>query len=95
MHDHDALTFMYREEDEDIVIPKLFEALVVPVPLAQGRTLKIPYDCEVGWNKAHASATNPDGLRAYTPGDANRRRQPIRNLVKTIMSKPMLRVSRG
>ena len=89
MHDHDALTFMYREEDEDIVIPKLFAALVVPIPLQQGRTLRIPYDCEVGWNKGHASEANPDGLRAYVPGDRGRKRQPIRNLVQTIMNKPM------
>ena len=49
MHDHDALTFMYREKDEPYVIPKLQAALVVPVPLSQNRVLKIPYDVETGW----------------------------------------------
>lgn len=86
MHDHDALTFMYRTEDEPRVIPKLLAALVVEVPLQQGRTLKIPYDCEVGWNKAHYdSNTNPDGLRPWTGAD-DRRRTPIRNVVETIMN---------
>jgi hypothetical protein len=53
MQDHDALTFMYREEDEDRIIPYLLSALVVPIPLANNRVLRIPYDAEVGWNKGH------------------------------------------
>lgn len=66
MHDHDALTFMYPEADEDRIIPLLMEALVIPVPLADGRTLRIPYDCKVGWNKGdYDNKTNPYGLRDY------------------------------
>ena len=53
MQDHDAITFMYKEEDEDRIVPYLLDALVVPIPLANGRVLQIPYDAEVGWNKGH------------------------------------------
>jgi DNA polymerase-1 len=87
MHDHDALTFMYREELEDALIPQLLSALVVPIPLAQGRTLRIPYDVEVGWNKGHYDPnTNPDGLRAYK-GHDDRKRQPVRGLLDSIVQK--------
>lgn len=90
MHDHDALTFMYPEEIEDEIIPKLLSQLTISVPLQNGRELRIPYDVEVGWNKSHYDAArNPDGLKAYSGTDA-RRRQPIRNLVKTIMAQTSL-----
>ena len=70
MHDHDALTFMYPEKDEDIVIPKLYSALVESIPLANNRTLRIPYDCKVGWNKGDYNAqTNPAGLKDYNSHD--------------------------
>lgn len=86
--DHDALTFMYPERDEDIIIPQLKKHLIVPVPLARGRVLRIPYDCKVGWNKGDwccgerrpecrdcNRTPNPDGLRDYK-GHDERRRQP-------------------
>lgn len=74
MHDHDALTFMYRERDEDKLIPILMENLIVPVPLAHGRTLRIPYDCKVGWNKGEYDASkNPNGLKDYHGHDERKR----------------------
>jgi hypothetical protein len=74
MHDHDALTFMYREDDEDTVVPRLMEALILPVQLAHGRVLRIPYDCKVGWNKGEYDQTkNPNGLRDYAGHDDRRR----------------------
>lgn len=92
MHDHDALTFMYPEKREDEIIPKLMEALVVPITLANGRTLRIPYDCEVGWNKGHFDPnSNPDGLRAYS-GTDTRKRQPIRSILDTIVTKHITKV---
>lgn len=76
MHDHDALTFMYPEHLEDEIIPKLQQMLVEDIPLAHGRVLRIPYDCEVGWNKGKYSAQkNPDGLQEYK-GHDDRKRQP-------------------
>jgi DNA polymerase I-like protein with 3'-5' exonuclease and polymerase domains len=87
MHDHDALTFMYPEALEDALIPQLLSALVVPVPLANDRVLRIPYDVEVGWNKGHYDPdTNPDGLRAYK-GHDDRKRQPVRGLLDSIVQK--------
>ncbi len=76
MQDHDALTFMYKEEDEDVIIPQLQKMLVEEIPLEHGRTLSIPYDCKVGWNKGDYDAeSNVDGLRDYEAHD-QRRRQP-------------------
>ena len=86
MQDHDAITFMYKEADEDRIIPILLDALVIPLPLANGRTLRIPYDAEVGWNKGHISDTNPDGLSPYR-GHDSRKRQPIRNLLDSLVAK--------
>ena len=92
MHDHDALTFMYPEKDEDKIIPKLMKDLVVPIPLAHGRTLKIPYDCETGWNKGHYHATkNPNGLKAYTGSDT-RVRVPTATVLDTIKARTKARV---
>jgi DNA polymerase I-like protein with 3'-5' exonuclease and polymerase domains len=75
-HDHDALTFQYPEHLEDEIIPRIMRDLIQPIPLKNGRTLAIPYDCEVGWNKGHYDArSNPDGLRSYVAGDQGRKRQ--------------------
>jgi DNA polymerase-1 len=87
MHDHDALTFMYKEEDEERIIPILMANLVVPIQLSNSRMLRIPYDCEVGWNKGHYDPVcNPDGLMTYN-GPDTRKRQPIRNFLDAIISK--------
>ena len=74
MDDHDALTFMYPEKDEDKIIPLLMEDLVVEVPLAHGRVLRIPYDVEVGYNKGHYHPEkNPNGLKEYRGHDDRKR----------------------
>lgn len=83
--DHDALTFMYPEADEDRIIPLLQQELIVPIPLVHGRDLRIPYDCEVGWNKGkYNEQTNPDGLREYT-GHDQRRRSPKVSLLDRVI----------
>ena len=97
MHDHDALTFMYPEEMEDGIIPWLLDNLVVPIELANGRTLRIPYDIEVGWNKGHYCCgerkpsckdckrqPNIEGLMTYQ-GTDHRKRQPLRTVVNHIL----------
>jgi DNA polymerase-1 len=85
MHDHDALTFMYPEETEDEIIPYIRNNLVVPIPLAGGRSLEIPYDVEVGWNKGHYDPIkNPEGLMAYS-GTDSRRRAPIRKVIDHVL----------
>jgi DNA polymerase-1 len=57
--DHDAITFMYPEETEDRIVPILAANLVVPIELNNGRTLRIPYDCETGWNKGKYCCGKP------------------------------------
>jgi DNA polymerase-1 len=76
MHDHDAITIQYPEEREDEIIPKIIEQLKVPISLEGGRTLEIPFDCVVGWNRGKYDSDNPDGLRDYIPGDGKRQRTP-------------------
>ena len=72
--DHDAITFMYPERDEETILPILRQHLTIPIPLAHGRVLEIPYDCEVGWNKGHwHPEKNPDGLREYEGYDDRKR----------------------
>lgn len=74
--DHDALTFMYPEADEPKLLPLIQSALTIPIALANNRTLRIPYDCEVGWNKGKYDAkTNPDGLRGYEGHETRKRSQ--------------------
>lgn len=81
MNDHDALTFMYPEEREDEIIPKLHRMLEVEIPLERGRSLRIPYDCKVGWNKGEFDernpAKNPEGLRDYKGHDTRKREIPL------------------
>lgn len=78
MHDHDALTFMYPEASEAKILPILLANLTVPVPLAGGRVLRIPYDCQVGWNKGkYSELKNPNGLRDYEGADDRRRQAQI------------------
>lgn len=77
MHDHDALTFMYPEDREDELIPILQSMLVEEIPLANGRTLAIPYDCKVGWNKGDYSNDNIDGLKDYKGHDERTRRPEV------------------
>ena len=85
MHDHDALTVQYPEEQEDDIVPKILAQLEVPIPLENGRTLLIPYDCKVGWNKGEFDAkTNPDGLRDYDPNDKRRRTPPVHILDRCV-----------
>jgi DNA polymerase I-like protein with 3'-5' exonuclease and polymerase domains len=83
--DHDALTFMYPEEVEDEIIPRIMSDLTVEVPLAGGRTLAIPYDCKVGWNKGdYDEKTNPEGLKDYN-GKDQRRRQAKTNILDRVV----------
>ena len=75
MHDHDALTFQYPEEQEDEIIPWIMGNLVVDIPLVGGCVLRIPYDCKVGFNKGdYDAAKNPEGLKDYD-GHDNRKHQ--------------------
>jgi len=77
MHDHDALTVQYPEADEDEIIPRILKQLEVPIPLKHNRTLLIPYDCKVGWNRGDWSESNPHGLKDYTGHDERKRPEKV------------------
>lgn len=78
MQDHDATTWMYPEEQEDEIVPKIQAMLGVEVPLANGRVLRIPFDCQVGWNRGKADARkNPNGLIDYKGHDKRRREEEV------------------
>jgi len=77
MHDHDAITVQYPEEKEDEIVPRILEQLRYEVPLAHGRSLTIPYDCKVGWNKGDWSKENPNGLKDYVPSDKRHREKEV------------------
>jgi DNA polymerase I-like protein with 3'-5' exonuclease and polymerase domains len=78
MHDHDALTFMYPEAAEAEIIPRIMKDLLINIPLTHGRTLTIPYDFKVGWNKGDYDArSNPEGLRDYTGRDERKREAEV------------------
>ena len=79
-HDHDALTVQYPEASEDTIIPKLLKQLEHPIQLKHGRTLLIPYDCKVGFNKGDYSKDNKDGLKDYT-GHDERKRTPTLSIL--------------
>lgn len=85
--DHDALTFMYREADEDRIVPQLMEQLIVPVQLKHGRVLRIPYDCKTGWNKSDWSETNPNGLKDFHGHDERKRETPA-GILDRIVCRP-------
>jgi DNA polymerase-1 len=72
---HDAILVQYPEEHEERVLPLLFKALEVPVPLNNGRTLIIPSEAKTGWNWSVESDINPDGLRKYHRGDTRTRQR--------------------
>jgi DNA polymerase-1 len=78
MHDHDALTVQYPEEEEDEIIPKILKQLEVPIILEHGRTLLIPYDAKVGYNKGdYNSTTNPQGLKDWNGHDSRKREKRL------------------
>lgn len=89
LQDHDAITFQYPEHLEDEIIPKIMSDLIVPIKLKNGRTLAIPYDCKVGWNRGDYDydkpEKNPDGLRDYKPGDGGRKRRPEAGILDRIV----------
>ncbi len=88
MQDHDALTWMYPEEAEDEIIPKLQASHVKTIPLEGGRELRIPYDCKTGWNKGDWNAkTNPDGLKDFYGHDVRKRSPQVSLLDRVIRSR--------
>lgn len=86
-NDHDALTFTYPEHLESSIVPALWSLLPSPFPLLHGRTMTIPYDCKVGWNRGDFHPTdNPEGLKDYDTknGDPRTRAPEVSELDRPI-----------
>ena len=47
---HDSILIQYPEEKENEVLPKVKEAMRVPIELEGGRQFVVPVDVQVGWN---------------------------------------------
>lgn len=82
---HDALIFQYPEKDEEKILPMLLEDLVIDVPLAHGRVLRIPYDAQTGWNQGKYSPNkNPNGMKDWQGYD-NRKREKEAGILDRIV----------
>lgn len=78
MQIHDAILIQYPEEREDEILPKILKQLEQPIDLKHGRRFIIPYDAATGWNWGkYKKDSNPDGLKAYKPGDTRKRSAPM------------------
>jgi DNA polymerase I-like protein with 3'-5' exonuclease and polymerase domains len=77
---HDAILVQYPEDREDEILPQLVKLIQVPVPLANGRTLIIPSEAQVGWNWAKQDDNNPDGITKYRGHDARKRASSVGKL---------------
>ena len=86
LQDHDALTFQFPEGLVDDIVPLILSALVIPVPLANGRTLRIPYDAKIGFNRGDWSKNNPEGLKDWKPGEKRQRQPKVHLLDRPIRS---------
>jgi DNA polymerase-1 len=74
LHEHDGLVYQYPEHLEDEIVPQLLKELEVPIDIGHGRTLIVPYEAKVGWNRgAYNARSNPDGLKDYNGSDSRRR----------------------
>lgn len=70
LHEHDGLVYQYPAEMEDEVVPKLLKQLEFPIDIGYGRTLTVPYEAKIGWNRGKWDArSNPYGLKDYTGHD--------------------------
>ena len=75
MQIHDAILVQYPEHLEDQIVPRLLEAIKVPVELKHNRTLLIPSEAQVGWNWAKHNNNNPDGLMKWKGNDGRKRQR--------------------
>jgi len=83
---HDEIGFRYRQEDEDLTVPKacdiMVEHLTLVSPSGGRRQWSVPVEALTGWNLGHASSSNPDGLVEYTGHDPRSRQKDPSNFLK-------------
>jgi DNA polymerase-1 len=67
---HDALYFLYREEEEETVVKQALSYISTPIfDPKSGRTYDVPGEAKIGWNWADWSESNPDGLAKFRGRD--------------------------
>jgi len=85
---HDEIGFRFREADEDLTVPKVCDIMTshrsLVSPDGSTRDWCVPVEAATGWNLAHASAQNPDGLVEYTGRD-DRVRQSLPNQPSNVL----------
>ena len=62
---HDSILVQYAEDKEDEIIPRVLQAMRVPLELEGGRQFTVPLDVKVGWNWGLANEENADGLSKW------------------------------
>lgn len=76
---HDAIAIMYREEDEDELLPQAAKLLETELTFTningEVRSFVIPSEPASGWNLAKATAQNPDGIREWKGSDDRKRQR--------------------
>lgn len=85
---HDEIGFRYLCPNEQLVISQIRAIMEQPyiltAPDGSTRNWMIPVEAQVGWNLAHQSPTNPDGLIVYKGSDDRVRIEnpfDVRNMV--------------
>ncbi len=87
MQIHDAILIQYPESREDEIIPRVLDALSVPIMLDSGRKFTIPYGVLTGWNWGKwDEETNQDGLKTWKGSD-QRKRQPAVSILDRSLRK--------
>lgn len=73
---HDSVLFMFREEEQDEIIPWLLETMRTKLVLEHGREFVVPTEAKVGWNWGDFNeVSNPDGLVKWKGKDDRKRQE--------------------
>lgn len=76
---HDSMLYMYREEEEDEIVPWLIETMRTRIILEKGREFTVPTEAKVGWNWGDwDEVKNVDGLKKWKGSDKRTRAQAPR-----------------
>jgi len=76
---HDSMLFMYREEEENEIVPWLIQTMRTTLRLEKGREFTVPTEAKVGWNWGdYDEKTNPDGVKKWKGADDRKRQRTPR-----------------
>ncbi len=87
LQNHDAIVVQYREDKEDVIIPKILRQLTGPLKLRDGRQFIMPFEAKIGWNWGEwEKKDNPDGLQTYKGTDKRKRQTKTGILDRSLRS---------